>query len=58
MPSDKYGHWIYNDNVMRWGFEHEYYICSECGDEISDRYGLYPYCPYCGAKMAVENEDD
>lgn len=28
-----------------------YYDCSECGATISDRYGTYLYCPYCGAKM-------
>lgn len=28
-----------------------YYDCSECGESISDRYGLFPYCPHCGARM-------
>ena len=53
------GHWIKSEEAN--GMKHlmiEYYDCSECGEQISDRYGLYPYCPYCGAKMAVEDEDN
>ena len=35
--------------------------CSECGNQPEHEPGsevpLYPYCPYCGAKMAVIMDD-
>ena len=33
-----------------------YYYCSNCKQVISDRYGLYPYCPYCGSSMFTPGE--
>ena len=55
--AQRYGCWI-KDETEKCCSAHEYYDCSECGEQISDRYGLFPYCPYCGAKMAVEHEDN
>ena len=50
-----HGRWIKNENVSASDmFLSAYYDCSECGEEISDRYGLYAYCPFCGAKMDGE----
>lgn len=34
------------------------YVCTACGDSISDRYGEYNYCPFCGAKMEAYDEID
>ncbi len=33
-------------------FDHK---CSECGEIVSDRYGLPNYCPNCGARMDLED---
>lgn len=48
----KHGRWVKNENV-RYDeyFKLKYYDCSICGCEVSDLYGPYLYCPYCGAKM-------
>lgn len=48
----KHGKWKYDSSDV--GYAN--YLCSECKnfltfDENSD---LYPYCPYCGAKMNKE----
>lgn len=32
-------------------FQTHYYKCSHCRYVMSDRYGLYKYCPNCGARM-------
>lgn len=50
------GKWIRNGDTPTYMntygvIEVLYYDCSECGGTISDRYGRFPYCPWCGAKM-------
>lgn len=58
-PQPKTGHWIAKD-----GFDGDtYYDCSECGESFCLIYGtptdnLYNYCPNCGAKMEVSEEDE
>ena len=49
----RYAHWCnnYDSPTYMCGKELHYYDCSECGSVISDWYGLFPFCPYCGAKM-------
>lgn len=32
------------------------YECSNCGDVTNDRYELPNYCPHCGTKMDLEDE--
>lgn len=46
------GRWIdtgdtFEDEYCRYN----YFECSVCECEIAGRYGLYRYCPNCGAKM-------
>ena len=48
----KHGKWEYAGTAV--GVE---YNCSECGNYIfTDKKtdDLYPYCPYCGAKMELD----
>ena len=50
----KHGKWISTGNAL--GYIE--YHCSECNNYLfldSKDSELYPYCPYCGAKMEVEN---
>lgn len=50
----KHGKWISTGNAL--GYTE--YHCSECNNYLfldSEDSELYPYCPYCGAKMEVEN---
>ena len=48
----------------RWGIKHEnhfsYYVCSNCGFNglVCKKYNTYNYCPYCGAKMRGEDNND
>lgn len=46
----KHARWKYNSGDIDWAD----YLCSECGNLLTiyhEDIGLYPYCPYCGAKM-------
>lgn len=55
----KQGEWVHNNDIPTYMpsrdpnrmIEILYYDCSACGESISDRYGKFPYCPHCGAKM-------
>lgn len=49
----KHGKWIWEDCV---------YKCSECshkayGNILECMDGTYKYCPYCGARMEIEDEN-
>lgn len=50
-----YGQWLPNYGrdapTYDGGLMIRYFHCSVCKGDISDRYGLYRYCPHCGAKM-------
>lgn len=48
----KTGHWI----VEVWNNK-EHHTCSVC-QIVVDYEPCYHYCPYCGAKLEVESEDD
>lgn len=50
----KHGKWKYDSGDV--GYAN--YLCSECDNFLSfdEDIDLYPYCPYCGAKMEVNNE--
>ena len=52
-PSEEVSHWKKVNCIPDWenGRKIEYYECERCTYTISDRYGLYRYCPDCGAKM-------
>lgn len=43
----RYGEWIADD--------YAYNRCSVCGWEWDDREYVTPYCPNCGAKMDLED---
>lgn len=56
MQESKHGKWEHDNRDV--GYTN--YLCSECKnflafDENSD---LYPYCPYCGAKMDKRKNDE
>lgn len=47
----KHGKWIYDISDVGWT---DYYGCSVCRNLITvegQDEDLYPYCPYCGARM-------
>lgn len=47
----KHGKWIFDKDYE----DFEWYDCSNCGNYIiTNSTSLYPYCPYCGAKMDKE----
>ena len=53
-----HAHWIeteekYEDERCRYS----YWMCSNCNTWLSGRYGLYRYCPNCGAIMDEESEE-
>ena len=52
------GRWVYNDEYVLWL---ERYVCSVCNrNALSDgdyRHELSDYCPHCGAKMDLEEDD-
>lgn len=56
MQEIKYGKWEYDSGDV--GYTN--YLCSECKNFFTFYEGidLYPYCPYCGAKMKQERDID
>ena len=54
MQEIKHGSWEYDSE----GVGYANYLCSECGNFLTfyEDIDLYPYCPYCGAKMDKECE--
>ena len=53
LKAKKVGRWKKNSDTPTFIGIHTlyYYDCSACGNTISNWYGLYPFCPYCGAQM-------
>lgn len=55
----KHGRWIESDFLGLYGI---YYRCSVCNlkDEVPTNVGepLYYYCPWCGAKMDLEDGEE
>lgn len=57
----RHGKWLYGENESG----HDGYYCSQCGKHIRWIYGeenidfirSYNYCPNCGAKMEVEEDE-
>lgn len=47
----KHGEWYAYDRYSQWVM---HYKCSECNAVADDS---YKYCPYCGAKMEVEEDE-
>lgn len=43
-------YWMPDVTVAQQPGHIRYYKCHNCGYQISSRYGLYKYCPNCGAK--------
>jgi DNA-directed RNA polymerase subunit RPC12/RpoP len=56
MQEIKHGSWEYDSE----GVGYANYLCSECGNFLTfyEDIDLYPYCPYCGAKMKQERDTD
>ena len=57
MREIKHGKWVSTGNAL--GYTE--YHCSECDNYLfldSKDDELYPYCPYCGAKMNLESEEN
>ena len=56
MQEIKHGSWEYDSE----GVGYANYLCSECGNFLTfyEDIDLYPYCPYCGAKMDKERDID
>lgn len=56
MQEIKHGSWEYDSE----GVGYANYLCSECGNFLTfyEDIDLYPYCPYCGAKMNKERGVD
>lgn len=54
MEEIRHGSWEYDSE----GVGYANYLCSECGNFLTfyEDIDLYPYCPYCGAKMDKECE--
>lgn len=52
MQEIKHGSWEYDSE----GVGYANYLCSECGNFLTfyEDIDLYPYCPYCGARMDKE----
>ena len=52
MQEIKHGSWEYDSE----GVGYANYLCSECKNFLTfyEDIDLYPYCPYCGAKMDKE----
>lgn len=52
MEEIRYGKWEYDSGDV--GYTN--YLCSECKNFLTfyEDIDLYPYCPYCGAKMDKE----
>lgn len=52
----KHGKWEYDSGDV--GYAN--YLCSECKNFLTfyEDIDLYPYCPYCGAKMDKERDID
>lgn len=55
----RHGHWetkVYTtgDGLDDWGIIHREEVCSECGKW---QIGISKFCPNCGAKMDLEEED-
>lgn len=46
----RHGRWEVIDDTE---FRVPGWYCSLCNYHISDRYGKYNYCPWCGAQMEV-----
>ena len=56
-PERQTGKWFkkYNPNYSPFDYSSEYiYTCSECGFDTT---GEYNYCPKCGAKNKIDQED-
>ena len=49
VPEKNVGKWIWNDSL-------EVFECSVCGRQMFRN--IYDYCPWCGAEMRKETEDE
>lgn len=52
----KHARWKYDSGDV----DYADYLCSECGNLLTfyKDTDLYPYCPYCGAKMDRKEENE
>ena len=48
----KRGKWVWKGSLGYGGW-----VCSECGDNYFDGFGIENFCPNCGADMREEAED-
>ena len=56
MEEIRHGKWEYDSGDV--GYTN--YLCSECKNFFTfyEGFDLYPYCPYCGAKMDKKEENN
>ena len=56
MEEIRHGKWEYDSGDV--GYAN--YLCSECKNFLTfyEDIDLYPYCPYCGAKMDKKEENN
>lgn len=47
---NRYGMWLHTD--------YGYSRCSECGYVVDEQNDLTPYCPWCGANMEPDPEEE
>ncbi len=57
VTSARHGRWVHNNLAAHWYAKNE---CSECSYHEADQRDIsyYRFCPYCGAKMDLEEDDE
>ena len=51
----RHGKWTQICDISHWQYTDEHYMCSECSETTAYKSN---YCPRCGTRMDLENDDD